>query len=640
MTRNTLFYLLLASCTMIMSLSFAQNDKTRHYVKKGETVYQIARKYNVNPKQVLLLNPNASDLIQIGQELIIPQPQFASNIPTAGTDEFISYLVVRGDTKFKLSQRFSISIAELERLNPQMVPTLLADSQIQVPKENSTSNISNSREGLKTHLVVRGETLYGIARQYGITLSELIDANVDRLGTVLLAGQYLEIPSLKAASKNISGNYYLVVKGDTKYGLSKRFNKTIPQLEAANPSMIPTLLAGDRIIIPDGSSMATSDPPDDVEIQEEKVEEKPENTDKPATNEPGEPETPNVTDKETTDLEKTGTENGAITASQIDVLLTFTKASYDLFISRPLKVNESEPLTAQQEEMLNFQGFEMAMDSLTGMNYNTGINVRYAITDSIMKAQGLYDSNKLILAPDFNRILEKVKNPSARTIVVTNNFIATDRNLESTLFISKSQGNSSKDFLLDHLRSPSNNVIIVSDPSQLEYLAFAKAKDNSLKFITESNTNRTDEAALESLLLKSKKNYVVFNTDRDGIFINVTNALLKLSSRYNIQTAIVDQSYLPSDQNVSDTRFKILKMIYPEAVNRTGKVKNQEKDSRQRLIEQGFNTAYDLIRKFRNFETNGGDLVKIIKGDQREHIEYVKMAGNRYGTGSFKISQY
>jgi LysM repeat protein len=623
-----------------MKFSFAQNDNTLHYVKKGETVYQIARKYNVNPKQVLLLNPNASDLIQIGQELIIPDPQFESNIPTAGTDEFIDYLVVRGDTKFQLSQRFSVSIAELERLNPQMVPTLLADSQIRVPKENKTPNISNSREGLKTHLVVRGETLYGIARQYGISLSELIDANVDRLGTVLLAGQYLEIPSLKAASKNISGNSYLVVKGDTKYGLSKRFNKTISQLEAANPSMVPTLLAGDRIVIPDDNSMATSDPPDPDDFSKNRVEETKEKEKESISKETSEIETSNNTEDETTDSEKVTNENSALTPTEIDVLLSFTKSTYDLFSARPLKVNESNPLTAQQEEMLNFQGLMMAMDSLAGMNYNSKINVRYAISDSIMIAEGLYNSNKLILAPDFDRILENVKLPSSRSVVVTNNFMAANRALETTVFISKSQGNSSKDFLLDHLRSPSNNVIIVSDPSQLEYLAFAKAKDNSLKFITESNTNRTDEATLESLLLKSKKNFVVFNTDRDGIFINVTNALLKLSNKYNIQTAIVDQSYLPSDQNVSTTRFKILKMIYPEVVSRRGTINNRKMDSRQRLIEQGFNTAYDLIRKFRNFENNGGDFLNTLKGDQREQIEYIKMASNRYGTGSFKISQY
>jgi LysM repeat protein len=597
-------------------------------------VYQIARKYNVSPRQVLLLNPNASDLIQIGQELIIPEPKFTINKPTAGTNDFEYYLVVQGDTKFELAQRLSVSISQLESLNPQMVPMLLADSQIRVPLTKEESSLSGL-EGLKTHLVARGETLYGIAKMYGITLDELIDANTTRLGSVLLAGQYLEIPELSAATKNSFGATYLVVKGDTKYGLSKRFNVDIASLERVNPSIVPVLMAGDRIHIPDDNTLANTDPPERQKTPEA------------ATSEI--PETPkNITETETNKPESSqqeltvASENLDVNPTKIDILLSFTENEYESFQNKKIPASASSlPLTTQQEEMLNYEGVIKAIDSLTDLQYDVKVNTFFAVNDSIMTAQNLYAPNKLILAPDLNLVLSNIKDPSARSIVVTNNYSDSKRSIASPVFLSRDSGNSSKDFLLNYLKVNDNNLILVSDPTQLNYLASAKANDKNLKFLTESNTIRIDEAQLESLLSKNQKNFVIFNTNRNGVFINVTNALLKLSAKYDVQTAIVNESFLPDEQNVSTTRFRILKMIYPQALDSTLDLSDvEEESSRIRLVNQGATTAYDLIRKLRNFDSNGGDVLTILKGDQMEQIQYYKMSNNRFKTGNFTISQY
>jgi hypothetical protein len=114
-----------------------------------------------------------------------------------------------------------------------------------------------------------------------------------------------------------------------------------------------------------------------------------------------------------------------------------------------------------------------------------------------------------------------------------------------------------------------------------------------------------------------------------------------LSARYDIQTAIVNESFMPNEENVSNTRFKILKMIYPESLYKRVDV-SLEKNSTtaQRLVNQGYNTAYDLIRKLRNYKTNKGNIITTLQGDKMEQLQYFETAGNRFKTGNFAIRQY
>jgi LysM repeat protein len=629
---------------MVLAPTLSQAQNTRHYVEKGETVYQIARKYNVNPKQVLLLNPKASDLIQIGQELIIPQTTFTPTSPTAGDDSYESYTVIPGDTKFGLSQKFSVSISDLESLNPQMVPMLLADSQIRVPVKSASQAITN-REDLKTHLVVKGETLYGIARMYGITLEELIDANAERLGTVLLAGQYLEIPQLNSSKQSVSGTTYLVVKGDTKYNLSKRFSVTITTLENANPSMVPTLMAGDLIVIPDEREAVKTVPPEDnasvVETSTSSENNLKVTTENKISDDQGNKVPGNNNNADSQKAQVASNESFVLETDYIELLLSFTEKDYQSFVqdlNNTAKI--AAPFTAQQEEMLNYKGVLKAVDSLTNLQYEVKVNTRYNVNDSLMSAQNLYASGKLFLVPDLNLVLSQIKNPSKKSVWITNNYRDLEPKIASPVFVSRNQSNSSKDFLLNYLKSPEHNLVMISDPTQLDYIASAKANNQNLKFLTESVTKRIDASMLKNVLSASKKNFIIFNTNRNGVFINVTNTLLKLSNQYEIETAIVNQSFLPDSKNVSSTRFKILKMIYPQAIDAVTDGSDQNTATiAERLINQGSNTAYDLIRKLRNYD-NSSNILTLIQGDRMEQLQYFKTDDNRFKTGNFTISRY
>ena len=100
------------------------------------------------------------------------------------------------------------------------------------------------------HDVVKGETLYSLARHYGVTVDEIIAAN-DVLKAGLKAGQRIKIPVKSAAEKEQPKvRLHKVVRGETLYSLAKLNNLTVEELRAANPQVRRGLKAGQLIEIP------------------------------------------------------------------------------------------------------------------------------------------------------------------------------------------------------------------------------------------------------------------------------------------------------------------------------------------------------------------------------------------------------
>lgn len=112
-----------------------------------------------------------------------------------------------------------------------------------------------------SHQVQKGETLYSISRKYGISVGELCSANNISTSSVIKTGQNLKIPtknlSEKSTTKKIEKtDTYIVKKGDTLYGIAKRFGVSVETLTIMNKmSGSKTIKVGQTLIVP----LATSD---------------------------------------------------------------------------------------------------------------------------------------------------------------------------------------------------------------------------------------------------------------------------------------------------------------------------------------------------------------------------------------------
>ena len=100
------------------------------------------------------------------------------------------------------------------------------------------------------HDVVKGETLYSLARRYGVTVDDIIAANAV-LTDGLKAGQRIKIPVKPADEKEQPKSHvHKVVRGETLYSLAKQNNITVEELREANPHVKKGLKAGQLIEIP------------------------------------------------------------------------------------------------------------------------------------------------------------------------------------------------------------------------------------------------------------------------------------------------------------------------------------------------------------------------------------------------------
>jgi murein DD-endopeptidase MepM/ murein hydrolase activator NlpD len=113
------------------------------------------------------------------------------------------YVIQRGDTIYSLARTYKVRIQDILNLNGIDDACIIrAGQRIRIPGTSGevsqgtvpASSVSSQGQILVDHRVIRGETLYGIARQYGVSLQTLLNANNLSENYNLKAGDLLYIP--------------------------------------------------------------------------------------------------------------------------------------------------------------------------------------------------------------------------------------------------------------------------------------------------------------------------------------------------------------------------------------------------------------------------------------------------------------
>lgn len=170
-----------------------QNSTFRHTVSSGETIYSISKMYQTTVNEVKRYNPGISEDITEGQVLTIPQRRVISE---AKEENYRYHTILPGETLYSVSRTYSLKAADLMLANPGLsadtfrtgktirIPFFESYERI-VPYENQTTNV--------IHLVQKKETLYSIARNYEVKVSDIERMN-PMLGGGLKANMELIIP--------------------------------------------------------------------------------------------------------------------------------------------------------------------------------------------------------------------------------------------------------------------------------------------------------------------------------------------------------------------------------------------------------------------------------------------------------------
>ncbi|WP_074035044.1 LysM peptidoglycan-binding domain-containing protein [Exiguobacterium profundum] len=103
----------------------------------------------------------------------------------------------------------------------------------------------------KTYTVKSGDTLYSIARTYGVTVSALAAANNITNYSLIYVGQVLIIPGTTVTPPPSTTVKYTVKSGDTLYKIATMYNKTVAKIAAANNiTNVNSIYVGQVLIIP------------------------------------------------------------------------------------------------------------------------------------------------------------------------------------------------------------------------------------------------------------------------------------------------------------------------------------------------------------------------------------------------------
>ncbi len=170
-----------------------------HKIKKGQTLYAIAKAYDVPVNDIAFENPGVFDGLKVGQELKIPVKEIDEG-------KYIKHLVVKGETVYSICRQYSITQTELEQLNPAIVNGLQADVYIKIPKKETSLSYHQFETNKKKpvtdkdtsrfiyHIVKNKETLYSLSKKYDVPIDRILRNNVEVAQNGLKKGSVLKIP--------------------------------------------------------------------------------------------------------------------------------------------------------------------------------------------------------------------------------------------------------------------------------------------------------------------------------------------------------------------------------------------------------------------------------------------------------------
>lgn len=203
-----------------------------YVVKKGDSLWSIAREYGLSVAELKALNNLSSNTLHIGDTLLVSS---ANSTDDSTSDEY--YTVKSGDTLWGIARKYNMSVNDLKSLNNLSSNNLSIGQKLIVGKASSND-----------YKVVAGDTLWGIARKFNVSVDDLKSLN-NLTSNNLSIGMILKIPPY-SNKKNEETNVYVVKSGDSLWSIARKFNSTVDEIKRLNSLQSNILSIGQRLVVP------------------------------------------------------------------------------------------------------------------------------------------------------------------------------------------------------------------------------------------------------------------------------------------------------------------------------------------------------------------------------------------------------
>lgn len=207
---------------------------TLYIVKVGDTLYSIAKRFNTTVSDLIRINNLKTNFLSIGQQLKIPINEDNS--------EYIIYTVRAGDSLYSIARRYGLTVNSLIKYNNLSSNILTIGQKLKIPNKNTESEFEDD---LIIYIVKVGDTLYSIAKKYGMTVDKLIEIN-NLKSSILVPGQPLKIILVESNEIPFGASCYgegytepayithVVVRGDNLYEIAKKYGVSVESIKKLN----------------------------------------------------------------------------------------------------------------------------------------------------------------------------------------------------------------------------------------------------------------------------------------------------------------------------------------------------------------------------------------------------------------------
>ena len=169
----------------------------------------------------------------------VPSTTKPSTRPNNGASNFRTIIIPSGATLAELAIEYNTTIERLVELNNISNPNLIyAGNTLVIPVASQEAN--NNVTSTTAYVVKSGDTLSKIAEEFGSTVEAIANINNITNVNLIFTGELLYVPTTNTG--DMSHNLYVVKRGDTLWGISRKFGVSLAQIIMLNRISNPNLI--------------------------------------------------------------------------------------------------------------------------------------------------------------------------------------------------------------------------------------------------------------------------------------------------------------------------------------------------------------------------------------------------------------
>ncbi|NRT16540.1 LysM repeat protein [Flavobacterium sp. 28A] len=624
------FFATCATFLFFAGTVFSQNKTLTHKVEKGETINQIAQKYQITPFDIYQLNPDAQSGLKLNTVLLIPNKKEAGvsvqkvkTVPSSGS---ITHMVIAKETLYGIEKQYNISDADLKKANPDIeIDGLKIGMLLTIPSKHPTKAAvkkvekeTTKQEQAVYHDVLPKETKYSIARQYGVTIQQIEQRNPEVVDNLPIGYKLLikgnpsqtinevkavakeEITDLKnaAIAKDTVVSYiaYEVQPKETLYSLSKMFDISQEELIKLNPELNNGVDIGMLLKVPSKIAAVTQEKKEYVSLSKNIAE--------------GRRKKMVLLLPFNVSKIEGDTINSAYSRLKKDKFLNMT---LDFYAGALIAIDSAKTL-----------GLPIDVEIYDSQESKNSSNVAAVIRDNkLQNANAIvgpfYQSNAEVAAQAVGLNNVPVISPLSKDV----------GNAYANLYQAVPSNEVVKGTMFDYMRAQNGNIMAVVDKKKESILQYLRDNQKNVPLVAFKDNGSVSAESLKGMLVKDRMNYVVMETANTWMIKTTIAAMISAMPAYQVQLVILEPNETLDFEEVKFSNLTKLKLMYPsvirdcvtpEAAIFDKKFKSANNIYPSDYATRGFDVTFDTMMR----------LVQNVKFEQTVKVAATELVENKF----------